>query len=368
MTWNWQQPDWPNFSYDANALAHLESTLQHKSGIMFGALKHLNADEKDALTIEFISSEALNTSEIEGEHLDRDSVQSSLRKFFGLRTEDKNIPYAEQGIAQMMFDLYQTFDEALTHQTLFRWHDALAMGRDNLTDKGRYRTHKEDMLVVSGRYDKPKIHFKAPPSSRMKVEMNRFIKWFNQSAVNEKTLSPLIRAGIAHLYFVCIHPFEDGNGRIGRALSEKALAQCLGQPTLIALSYTIQKQKRSYYDALEQANKTNEITQWLIYFAETILDALDQTQIGVEFLIEKTRLYDQLRGKLNARQEKVLKRLFAAGHNGFQGGLSAENYISITKTSRATATRDLVDLLDKGALIKTGQLKHTRYYLNILER
>jgi Fic family protein len=170
---------------------------------------------------------------------------------------------------------------------------------------------------------------------------------------------------MAHLYFECIHPFEDGNGRIGRALAEKALAQCLGQPTLLAVADTLGRHKRAYYDALEQANKDNEITGWLEYFARTLLEAQVQTQARIEFLIAKARLYDRLRGQLNARQEKVLARMFREGPDGFTGGLSADHYIRISQTSAATATRDLQDLVQKGALTRVGERRYTRYYLDL---
>jgi Fic family protein len=195
----------------------------------------------------------------------------------------------------------------------------------------------------------------------MPQQMKQFIQWFNQSS----SLPALTRASIAHLYFVCIHPFEDGNGRIARALAEKALSQALGQPTLIALSQTIQGQRRAYYDVLERNNKQLEITDWVAYFADTILQAQRHAQAMVEFLIAKARLYDRIANQLNARQAKVLTRLFDAGVNGFEGGLSAENYISITCTSRATATRDLQALVEMGALKREGELKGTRYALNL---
>jgi Fic family protein len=164
---------------------------------------------------------------------------------------------------------------------------------------------------------------------------------------------------------VSIHPFEDGNGRLGRALAEKCLAEGLGHPVLLSLSATIHRGRKSYYDMLERSNKSNEITDWLVYFAETIITSLAESQSWVEFLIEKTRMFDRLRGHLNERQEKVILRMTREGPKGFQGGLSAENYLAITGTSRATATRDLQDLVEKGALRSSGRLKGTRYRLAI---
>jgi Fic family protein len=366
MTWNWQQADWPNFTHDAGALEPLERQFLLYSGEFFGAFRHVNADDRDTLRIELIGDEALKTSEIEGEFLNRDSLQTSLRQQFGLATDNQRVPAAERGISEMMVDLYRTFADPLQHDTLFNWHRMLMAGESDAIQVGGYRTHQEPMRVVSGRAEKPTIHFEAPPSILIPQEMNEFASWFNATAPEEKSPLPaLTRAGLAHLYFVSIHPFEDGNGRIGRAISEKSLAQNLGQPSLIALAYTIQRSRKAYYDMLEHSNKTSEITEWLVYFAGTVLDAQRATLKRVEFYIVKAKFYDRLRGQLNPRQEKVIARMFRAGIDGFKGGLSAENCISITGTSRATATRDLADLVVKGGLTRTGERRHARYHLDL---
>lgn len=366
MAWNWEQDNWPDFSWDSAAMATLEDQFLHQSGVLIGSTKHFNDEDKTVLIVDMITGEAVKTSEIEGEYLNRDSVQSSIRRNFGLDTDNRRIPPAERGIAEMMVDLYRNFANPLSHQSLYEWHKMIASGRSDLKDIGRYRTHDDPMQVVSGPIHKPKIHFEAPPSKAMKGEMDRFIAWFAKTAPGGKSELPaLTRAGIAHLYFVCIHPFEDGNGRIARAIAEKALSQCLGQPTLVALSQVIQDKRKAYYDALELNNKDTEITDWLVYFAKTVLEAQSYTQGMIDFLIEKTKLYDRVKDQLNERQEKVIARIFREGLEGFKGGLSAENYISITETSRATATRDLQDLVALGVLLKTGELKATRYHLNI---
>jgi len=197
-------------------------------------------------------------------------------------------------------------------------------------------------------------------------EMKRFITWFNDTTPDGKTPLPaLTRAALVHLHFVCVHPFEDGNGRIGRALAEKSLAQNLGQPSLIALAYTIERKRMDYYAALERNNKDLEINGWMKYFASTVLEAQNNTIKRVDFYVAKAKFYESFRDELNERQAKVIARMFKEGIDGFKGGLSAENYISISKTSRATATRDLQDLVEKGALTKTGELRHTRYHLKI---
>ena len=196
--------------------------------------------------------------------------------------------------------------------------------------------------------------------------MKQFIAWFNRTAPGgTEPLPALTRAGVAHLYFESIHPFEDGNGRIGRALAEKSLAQCLGRPSLIALAETILARRARFYAALEAANKSNEITEWLAWFAGTIIEAQRRTLALIEFLIDKTKLLDRIRGQLNDRQEKALLRMFREGPEGFQGGMSAKKYSTIAETPPATTTRDLTGLVEVGALIRSGELKHTRYALNI---
>lgn len=364
--WNWQQSDWPRFTYDRAALEPLEREFLLRSGEVLGVFRHVGDDERDAIRIELISEEALKTSAIEGEYLNRDSLQSSLRQQLGLGSDGKRVSAAERGIAEMMADVYLRFAEPLSSRTLFDWHRMVMAGDRRLETIGAYRKHSEPMQIVSGRLDEPKVHFEAPPSSSIEPEMNAFIEWFN--AASPGGLSPLpalTRAGIAHLYFESIHPFEDGNGRIGRALCEKALAQNLGEPSLLALSFTIERHRKAYYDNLEASNKNNAITHWLVYFAKTILEAQRVTLARVGFSVVKAKFYERYRGQFNERQDKVIARMFREGIEGFKGGLSAENYIAIARTSRATATRDLADLVLKGALSRTGERRHTRYALDL---
>ena len=237
MQWNWQEPDWPNFRFRPALLADRERLFLRQSGVVVGTVRHVPDDERLPLIIELISTEALKTSEIEGELLDRDSVQSSLRRQFGLQADTARSSPAEQGIAEMLADLYRRYAALLDDATLFRWHQWLMQARTDLRSVGQYRNHQEPMLVVSGRIEKPKIHFEAPPSKSVPAEMKAFFHWFNATGpLGNDSLPTLARAGLAHLYFECIHPFEDGNGRIGRGIAEMALAQGAGQPSLTALS------------------------------------------------------------------------------------------------------------------------------------
>lgn len=369
MTWNWQRPDWPNFSWNRARLRKAEEHFLVGAGVFAGTVKYLGLTDREQLTVEAIGAEAVTTSEIEGEILDRASVQSSIRGQFGLETDNRRVKPAEQGIAEMMVDLYRSFAEPLSEERLFAWHRMLVKGRGDLRDIGRYRTDDEAMQVVSGAIHAPRVHFEAPPSSKMPKEMARLVRWFNRTApTGVEPLPALTRAGIAHLYFESIHPFEDGNGRIGRAISEKALGQCLGQPTLTALAATILIRRRAYYEALEAANKDNEVTPWLAWFAGVAIEAQRRTETRVEFLIEKTQLLDRLRGQLNERQEKALLRMLREGPEGFKGGLSAGNYATITGASPATATRDLADMVAKGALTRAGDRRYARYIVGVPRR
>jgi Fic family protein len=366
MTWNWQQKDWPNFIYEPKALKEFEVDFMHRAGVLQGSIKHISADDKQTLTVNLISEEAFKTSEIEGELLNRDSLQSSIRKHFGLKTDNRSVSPAEQGVSEMLLDLYNSTDSNLTHAQLFKWHEMLTNGRRDLQNIGAYRAHSEPMQIVSGGITNPTVHYEALPSERIQKEMDMFVSWFNETRQGSgQELSALTRSGIAHIYFESIHPFEDGNGRIGRAISEKALSESLGGPTLIAIAQTIEKKRKGYYAALHACSVDLEINEWLHYFCNIVLEAQDYTQSMIDFLIEKGKFYERFGEKLNTRQSKVIERMFKEGVEGFKGGLSADNYIRITDAARATVTRDLQNLVEKGALIKTGELKYTRYYLNI---
>ena len=366
MRWNWTQPDWPNFRYDSAAVEPLERRFLLSSGEILGAVRHVTGEERDQLRVELLSEEAMRTSAIEGEVLDRSSVQSSLRRQFGLTADGGPSGPREQGIAEMMVDVYSNYAASLTHDTLCRWHGMLLSHDRGLETIGAYRRHDDAMQIVSGRIDRPTVHFEAPPSAQVQGEMDVFVEWFNCTAPDRSAPLPaLTRAALGHLWFESIHPFEDGNGRLGRALAEKSLAQNIGQPSLIALAYTIERDRKGYYDQLETHQRTLDVTNWLLWFAETVRKAQQITLTRVAFFIAKAKFYDQFRDRLNDRQAKVIERMFREGPEGFKGGLSAENYIAITETSRATTTRDLQNLVEIGALKRTGERRHTRYWLDL---
>ena len=359
--WNWQKSDWQKFNYDSSKIQAFEEEFLRHSGEVIGTLKHLNGDEENKLRVTLLRDEAIQTSKIEGEFLDRDSIQSSIRRHFGLQVTSENKALKEQGISDLLVDVYQNFEKPLSHELLREWNRKLFSSQG---ESGKYRDHPEPMQVVSGAIYSPTVHFEAPPSAQVFDELEAFIQWYNQ-AHEEKKISPLTLAGITHLWFECVHPFEDGNGRVGRALAEKSLSQSLGQPSLISLSSVIEKKKSAYYNALEQANKGNEITKWLEYFLPTMIESQQYTLQKIEFIIQKGKLLNKHQGQFNERQHKVVLRMFQEGVEGFKGGLSAKNYMSITQISQPTATRDLRDLVKKGVFTKSGELRYTRYSLNI---
>lgn len=363
MKWNWQNSDWPNWSWNSDALASSEGIYLLEAGRLAGTWKHLETADRDLATVDLLTQEALRTSKIEGEVLDRASVQSSVRRAFGMTSDRRSGP-AEGGIAELVSSGFKSWEEPLGVEMLFEWHRMVCNGRRDLADVGVWRGQGDPMQVVSGPIQKPSIHFEAPPSVNVTAEMITFIDWFNATAPSEdQALPALTRAGLVHLWFVSVHPFEDGNGRIARALSEKALAQGAGGPSLAALATRIEAHRSAYYDALETNNKQLEVTPWLEWFAETVLASQVWSGRMVEHLITKTRLMDRLREHLNDRQSRALVRMFEAGPDGFIGGMSTQNYIAITGTSTATARRDLMDLVVLGAVTRTGQKRGTRYWL-----
>lgn len=367
MTYNWQQSDWPNFQYRIEEMEDLLLKFRERAGRMSGLFDALPEETQTETIIDMMVSEAIKTSKIEGENLSRPDVMSSIKNNLGLSQKPQQVKDKKsKGIAELMVDARNSYAENLTKEKLFAWHKMVMQGTQRIK-AGGWRTHKEPMQVISGPIGKTKVHFEAPPSNQVPKEMTRFIKWFNKTHPNGKEPikhSP-IRSAITHLYFETIHPFEDGNGRIGRALAEKALSQGVGKPVLISLSTMIETNRKGYYDALKKAQSSNEITPWIIQFVKTILNAHIHAEKEIKFTINKAKYFDRLKEKLNERQLKVIQRMLKEGQKGFTGGMSAKKYMSITGTSKATATRDLQDLTDKGALKPLGGGRSTHYEINL---
>ncbi len=365
MEYNWQLPGWRNFSYDEKAVEKFILAFAEKAGYVNGVVGTLGESFQLETIIELLVAEAMKTSAIEGEYMNRKDVVSSIKINLGLVDEYAIKDQRAIGVGKLMVMVRNTYHEPLNKETLFSWHKTL-MGFNEKIITGDWRKGSKPMQIISGSYGKVNVHFEAPPSKLVPQEMELFIKWFNDTALGcpMEIKSGPIRAAIAHLYFESIHPFEDGNGRIGRAISEKALSQNLGRPVMLSLSQAIESNKEAFYKALKNAQRTNEVTAFLKYFCKVTLEAQEYAEELVTFVLQKARFFDQYQKSLNPRQKKVLARMWAEGPTGFQGGMSAKKYISIAKTSKATATRDLAELVLMGALYPIGEGRARKYQLN----
>ncbi|MDP3532575.1 MAG: Fic family protein [Alphaproteobacteria bacterium] len=367
MKYIWQHKEWPNFTWDNNAVDNKAYEYAMAANRLVGEVKHLSEDQKSEALIDLMVSEAIKTSQIEGENFDREDVRSSIRNQLGLNQTPETVKNSKaNGIASLMISVREHFKAPLTAERLWEWQDKIIVGRLERAsiEIGKWRSNPEPMQIVSGPYGKEKVHYEAPPSEQIDNEMTRFITWFN----NSHYLKAAIRAGVAHLYFECIHPFSDGNGRIGRAISEIALSQELDHPTLLSLSTTIQNKRNEYYNALNKASYSNlDITEWLVCFINWVLDSQNQAKDQIDFVLSKARFWDVYITQLNERQHKVLRRMLREGPEGFKGGMSAQKYSKITDCSKATATRDLTDLLKIGAILKLeGGGRNTRYVIRLV--
>jgi Fic family protein len=367
--YNWQKADWPHFHYDLSQSQDTLLAIAEQTGLIQGKLVHLSEDAQTETYINILIEEALNTSKIEGEYLNLSDIRSSIRNKLGLHkarlpVQDKRA----QDIIELLFDVRKTFKQKLTEEKLCAWHLMLFSHSQNFNLKiGAWRQGKEPMQIVSSHSGRWIVHYEAPPAKTVPKEMIAFIDWFNKTAPGQakEIKFAAVRAAITHLYFESIHPFEDGNGRIGRALSEKALSQGFGYPILFSLSQAIELDKNAYYTALHAASKSNEISEWIKYFVTLILTAQKELEKQINFILKKSAFFDRYHKDLNARELKVIERMLKEGINGFEGGMSAKKYMAITATSKATATRDLQHLLTIAAVTQTGSGPSVRYQLNL---
>jgi len=367
MLYNWQRPDWPNFSFNLVAMEDILYRFAEETGYVTGLLESIPVSQQQEIIINSMVAEAVKTSAIEGEFLSRQDVVSSIRNKLGLSPNNKTPKDLKAiGAGELMVKVRNTYKEPLTEKVLLEWHALLLKGARHI-NLSSWRKGKEPMQVISGPFGNETVHFEAPPSNRVATEMNKFIRWFNDTAPGElnEIKSPPVRSAIAHLYFESIHPFEDGNGRIGRAIAEKALSQSIKRPVLLSLSRIIEANKAEYYQQIKLAQRGNEITAWVDYFVNVIVKAQQETIQQVSFTLQKTKFMDAFKNELNERQLKVVLKMLDAGPEGFEGGMTAKKYISITKTSKPTATRDLQHLTELGALLNQGGGRNTHYTLNI---
>lgn len=367
MVYNWQQKDWPEFSFDEDIVLDKILAYTERMGRVSGMVSALSDEVETEVVIAALVAEAVKTSEIEGEFISREDVMSSIRNNLGLNAPPEKIKDQRAGgIVKMMLSVRKSYTAALSRSEIFAWHKLLMEG-NHYVRAGAWRSSAKPMQVVSGPAGREQIHFEAPPASEVPGEMKKFIAWFNDTAPGGKKSIPYapVRSALAHLYFETIHPFEDGNGRIGRALSEKILSQHAGRPVILSLSQVIESDKKAYYSALKKGQRSNEVNEWLKYFIGVILKAQKLAEEQIEFVIKKTRFFDQYKDVLNARQLKAVRKMLDQGPSGFEGGMSARKYTSITKASKATATRDLQDFAAKGILVPEGDGRSRRYFLTI---
>lgn len=375
--YNWQHPKWPTFDYSLKDCQAALYAYIKETALLSGALLHLSKAEVENTLIEIMVTEALKTSEIEGEMLNAEDVRSSIRKNLGLPHEKEIIYDARaSGISSLMLDVRKTFLTPLTKEKLYEWHRMIMQdGNFGVQEIGCWRTHQQPMQIVSGPLGRERVYFEAPPADRLDHEMDVFIKWFNESALaydqqaNCNVMCGPVRAAIAHLYFESIHPFVDGNGRIGRALVEKALSQDLGAAVIYSISDIIQKRRKEYYNMLHHNSRYSlDITEWVDFFVQLLYEAQRASQDTIHFVLKKTKFWQKYAGQVSERQEKVLKRMFKEGPSGFAGGINAQKYMKITGCSKATATRDLSDLLEKKCIYHLpGSGPMTRYAIAFLE-
>ncbi len=368
MKYNWQQDDWPEFCYDLSKIQGDLLTFAEKTGRLQGLFEGLPEEAQTETLIDTLVIEAIKTSEIEGEYLSRKEVMSSIKRNLGIAGEHEQVhDDRADGIGELITEVRASFIDDLSDAMLFKWHRMLMKGSHGIK-VGAWRTHKEAMQIVSGAIGKEEVHFEAPPSKQVPKEMKRFIAWYNETGPGQRQeiSSGVVRAAVAHIYFETIHPFEDGNGRIGRAISDKALSQSFGRPLIMSLSRTIESNKSDYYDALKDVQRGNEISDWVSWFVGIAIKAQDEAMEAIDFSLKKTRFFVHFQGQLNDRQHKVIVRMMREGPKGFKGGMSAKKYMAITHASKATATRDLQDLAAKGVIVPCGGGgRSTRYDLNL---
>ena len=352
----WQQPSWPEFRWDNAALLKLIGDCRFQQGSLLTQMKDLGFDVRQQARAEVLIEEALKTSEIEGERLDPNAVRSSVARRLGLPSAGMVMIKNQQadGVVQILLDATQNFNQTLTPERLFGWHAALFPTGYSGIHKIKVASWRDDfngpMKVVSGPIGREIIHYEAPPAKRLADEMNRFFCWWEDS---REEMDGILRAGMAHLWFVAVHPFEDGNGRIARALTEMVLAQDENLPTrYYSLSSQIMAERENYYRILESTNNGNgDITDWMKWFLECMSRAILSSNRLLANVMLKARFWKHYaQSNVKERQSKVLNRLLDAGPGGFEGGLTNRKYAGMTHASRATAQRELADLVQKGIL------------------
>ena len=364
----WERPNWPTFTWDESALTKALAHVSREQGRLLGKMEALGFDLRSEAHLRTLTEDVVKSSEIEGEKLESDQVRSSIARRLGMDVgglvpADRDV----EGVVEMMLDATGNYAELLNEERLFAWHAALfPTARSGMTKilVGCWRDDSEGpMQVVSGPIGREKVHYAAPPADRLPDEMAKFLRWFDQPG----DMDPLFIAGLAHLWFVSIHPFDDGNGRIARAIADMALARSekIGQ-RFYSMSAQIRNDRNNYYDTLEWMQKGElDVTQWQDWFLNCLLRAIERAQDTLGAVLGKARFWERFaKEPLNERQIKLLNRLL----DGFEGKLTTSKWAKIAKCSQDTAYRDILNLIERGVLQKdSGGGRSTSYSLLVIE-
>ncbi|RBI68754.1 DUF4172 domain-containing protein [Vreelandella sulfidaeris] len=362
----WEQRHWPHFKWDESVLRPTLDAVRLLQGRVLGKTEAVHGQADLDVEMDALIQNAIRTSEIEGERLDVGSVRSSVVRQLGLEqagVSARTTPESE-ALVELLLQSTHQLDEQLSREQLCLWQSMLFVQGPGVLGNVRVGELRGDhpMQVVSGRLDRPTVHFEAPPRGQLEAGLDAFIAWFNQPPLG---LDALVRAGITHLWLLTLHPFDDGNGRVTRAVTDRALAQAERQSVrFYSLSAAIMTRRQAYYDHLESAQKGSlDITPWLLWFLDTLKEALEQALLRIDRVLMKATFWQRhATTVLNERQIKVLNRLLDTAGEEFEQGINARKYQSLAKVSKATATRDLAELLEKGCLSKLpGGGRSTRY-------
>lgn len=364
--YHWTDENWPHFIWNDSLYELAEKKFLSIAGLGQGAIDLIQSENKKESILNILVKEALKTSAIEGEMVSRIDLVSSIKKKLGYNINIKNVKdKRSEGIAKAIVQSREDFDAELTETMMHQWHEDIFLYTKTIT-KGQWRTGTEPMQIVSGSHGREVVHYEAPPSKQVPREMKRYIQWFNRTRTNpkHKISNPIVRSALAHLYFESIHPYEDGNGRIGRILAEKALSQGLGHAALLSLSSSIDADKKLYYSQLKKAQQTLKIDAWIAYFSQIVIAAQLDFNETVQFVVKKSRFFEAIQNIVDKKQLKAIQKM-VIDNQEFIGGMNASKYMSINKVSKATATRDLADLVSKNILISKGKGRSTNYQVNL---
>ena len=362
--YNWEDPNWPNFQFPTERYAERLKNYLSAVQELVDRIELLETEDAQAYFMERLVEEAASTSSIEGEIMSRQDLRSSVMNNLNIGVRGLEVKdLRARAIGQLIVLNRETYARPLTETALKYWHELL-LGYDRaLNVVGEYRQGTSPMRIVSGPSYRQAVHYEAPPANRIPQEMERFTTYCN--AKDTMSIHPVLKVGVAHFYFESIHPFEDGNGRIGRAVLEKMLSQHLGSFVPYSISQAIETDRNAYYTALRQSSASLDITSWLTYYCGMLTVAVDHANRLVTFSLHKQRYFQRFATQLDAHNRKAIDKMFATYPKEFKGGMTTRKYMSINRVSQATATRALQQLTTIGALTRHGAGRSTHYLLPI---